>query len=98
MYKPLPNYLKVEYSTIEGQGLFVKGTIAKDTVIGVMHVTIDSQIIRTPLGGFLNHSETPNVSKYNVGIYTYIKAIRDIEYNEELTLKYTLYNPSKQIV
>ena len=63
-----------------------------------MHVTIDHQIIRTPLGGFLNHSETPNVSKYNLGIYTYIKANRDIGYNEELTLEYTLYDPSIQII
>jgi SET domain-containing protein len=56
------------------------------------HINIDGEIIRTPLGGFYNHSETPNCIKYEKDNRFYLKTISDIEEGEELTVKYTLYN------
>ena len=41
-------------------GLFAKSKILKDKSLGLSHINIDGEIIRTPLGGFYNHSETPN--------------------------------------
>ena len=49
-------------------------------------------MFRTPLGGFLNHSDTPNCQKIEVDGRYYIQTLRDIKEGEELTLKYTLYN------
>ena len=49
-------------------------------------------ITRTPLGGFGNHSDTPNCFKVKLEYdNSWIGAIRDIEPNEEITWKYTLY-------
>ena len=49
-------------------------------------------ITRTPLGGFGNHSDTPNCFKIKFGqTKTWIGALRDIEPDEEITWKYTLY-------
>jgi SET domain-containing protein len=46
------------------------------------------------MGGFINHSETPNCEKImhdEVGVM-WLRATRDIKEGEELTIKYTLYN------
>ena len=46
------------------------------------------------MGGFINHSETPNCEKleHEAGGVMWVKASRDIKEGEELTVKYTLYN------
>ena len=46
MYKPLPKFLTIKKSPIEGLGLYAT-----------------DDIIRTPLGGFYNHSNEPNVRR-----------------------------------
>ena len=46
---------------------------------------------RTPLGGFINHSDNPNCEKYRVNMKYYVKVIRSVDPMEELTLKYTFY-------
>ena len=53
--------------------------------------------IRTPLGGFVNHSEEPNCKLREVGHEMYLQTIKSIRKGEELTLKYQLYNPVKFI-
>ena len=66
MYRPLPKNLTIKDSNIDGLGLFSKTKIEKNSFIGVTHVkNIDFQdnYIRTPLGGFYNHSKNPNVIK-----------------------------------
>ena len=44
--------------------------------------------IRTPLGGFLNHSDSPNCIDEYVGGIVNLVTIRDIEEGEELTMDY----------
>ena len=91
-YHPLPKSLTIKKSVVQGLGLFSKTRIPKDTNLGLTHVIINGSIIRTPLGGFYNHSETPNCIKYEKDNRFYLKTISDIEEGEELTVKYTLYN------
>ena len=72
MYRPLPNQLTIRNSAIEGLGLFSEIKINKDSFIGVTHVkheTFPNSYIRTPLGGFYNHSENPNIIKMGTDIF-----------------------------
>ena len=94
MYKPLPNNLKIACSKIHGHGIFAIENISLGDIIGRSHVEGLDEIIRTPLGGFINHSEDPNCELIEEdGDYHYkkLKTIRKIEEGEELTLKYSLY-------
>ena len=64
MYRPLPNELTIKNSPIEGLGLFANQDIKKHSFIGVTHVRdeqFENKYIRTPIGGFYNHSNDPNV-------------------------------------
>ena len=66
MYRPLPKNLTIKDSKIDGLGLFSKTKIKKNSFIGISHVKHDDfqdMYIRTPLGGFYNHSKNPNVTK-----------------------------------
>ena len=103
-YRPLPPGARLGFSDIEGIGVFAKEKIARGTNLGMSHLKLGSRVIRTPLGGFLNHSETPNCQKtklrftneddpdlkYSYTIWNLI-AIDDIKEGEELTVTYTFY-------
>ena len=95
MYKPLPDYLIIKDSPISGQGIFTTEKIKSLTVIGIIHHAKSRAVdgyIRTPLGGFGNHSDDPNCFKLLLDPKTWwIGASRDIEPGEELTWSYTLY-------
>tara|TARA_Y100000590_G_C14832619_1_gene680743 strand:- start:49 stop:372 length:324 start_codon:yes stop_codon:yes gene_type:complete len=93
-YRPLPENLTIKQSNIEGLGLFAKVKIIKNTVLGVSHVKSEDAedgFLRTPLGGFINHSNNPNCIKKENSHNLYLKTVKDIEEGEELTLKYTIY-------
>ena len=103
-YKPLPEGLTIRSSPIHDQGVFTTKPLPRGTELGISHVQWGSQIFRTPLGGFINHSDTPNCSKSKIRVdhfedpkanYNYHKwnvtVIEDIEPGEELTLEYTFY-------
>ena len=92
-YRPLPESLTIKPSSIEGLGLFATKTIPKNTDLGMIHFTYGELIIRTPLGGFINHSDKPNCKKLDIEDEWHLKTIKEIKKNEELTLKYTLYTP-----
>ncbi len=62
-YKPLPFYLTIKKSKIHGLGLYSLAKIPKDTTIGMTHIEIGNDLIRTPLGGWINHSEDPNCER-----------------------------------
>jgi len=97
-YKPLPNSLTIMPSKIEGLGLFAIKPIKKDTKLGITHIFCDcnSQIVRTPLGGFINHSNTPNCQLIKYEGFNYLWVNENIEPLTELTVKYTLYNPEEE--
>ena len=64
MYKPLPKQLTIKKSSIDGLGLYALEDIKKNSFIGVTHVRdeqFENKYIRTPIGGFYNHSNEPNV-------------------------------------
>ena len=99
-YNPLPSGIVVADSGIDGQGLFTTKRFVAGTELGISHYRIDGELIRTPLGGFINHSENPNCIKNQVRIKPYydkwnLVVVEDIEEGSELTLKYTWYEPRK---
>ena len=95
-YRPLPDYLVIKDSPISGQGIFTTEKINAHVLIGIIHhVNSHSAdgFIRTPLGGFGNHSDDPNCFKLLMDPETWwIGAKRDIDLGEELTWQYTSYN------
>ena len=96
MYKPLPESLTIKQSGINGLGLFADQKIMQGTNFGISHYKLNGDIIRTPLGGFINHSNTPNVVKVELQGNQYKKwnlvTLKDIEKEEEVTIRYTFYN------
>ena len=99
-YKPLPESVVVRVSPIHGYGLFAIDNIPQGTDLGVSHifaVGFKNNYVRTPLGGFINHSDTPNcykVQSHEESVLTYynLHTTKDVEKGEELTVTYTLYN------
>jgi len=95
MYKPLPESLTIKSSGIHDLGLFADQDITQGTNLGMSHLKIGDTIMRTPLGGFINHSNTPNCVKAELR-NDYKKwnliTIKDIKKGEELTLRYTFYH------
>ena len=66
MYRPLPDGLTIKNSPIEGLGLFATKDIKANSFIGVTHIRdeqFENKYIRTPLGGFYNHSNNPTVMR-----------------------------------
>ena len=63
MYKPLPESLTIKQSKVNGLGLFADQQIMQATNLGMTHLKFNGTIFRTPLGGFINHSNTPNCEK-----------------------------------
>ena len=103
MYKPLPKELRLGFSDIHGIGVFTKQFIPVATNFGKTHLKFAEILIRTPLGGCLNHSDNPNCEKVKLTFtnedkqpsYVFSKwnlvTIKDIKEGEELTLTYTFY-------
>ena len=103
-YRPLPKELRLGFSNIHDIGVFAKEGIAQGANLGMTHIKIADTIIRTPLGGFLNHSDKANCAKVELRMFNednpaqplnYKKwnlvTMRDIKEGEELTLHYTFY-------
>jgi hypothetical protein len=100
-YQPLPLGIVVADSAISGHGLFTTRRLVTGTELGISHYRIDGEYIRTPLGGFINHSDEPNCERYQGRIRPgfdrwNIVVIEDIDEGDELTLKYKLYDPNKK--
>ena len=90
-YQPLPDSLYIGDSKIHGQGLIAKYNISEGTDLGVSHYRKGDEVIRTPLGGFINHSEESNCELVGIGKSKYLITKKDIMPEEEITLTYTLY-------
>ena len=58
--------MTIKKSPIEGLGLYATEDIKANTFLGLTHVQnkyFENGYIRTPLGGFYNHSNEPNVRR-----------------------------------
>ena len=71
-------------SKIHGYGLFATERYTAGWVIAPMR--IDG--MRTPAGRYINHSPNPNSEAVIQGDDLWCRALRDIEYGEEVTLNY----------
>ena len=100
-YRPLPKNLTIGISlNIEGLGLHAAEDLEAGVALGKTHTRTRLTWTRTPLGGFINHSEHPNCfildgaiidveGIYNIGedcktLYT----VAPIAKGEELTVYY----------
>jgi SET domain-containing protein len=98
-YRPLPKELTIKKSDIEGLGLFATEFLSANTKLGISHIKDDrfeDDYIRTPLGGFVNHSDLPNCEFYKDDDYIILRVIKNIKIGHELTAKYWLYNMSNE--
>ena len=99
MYKPLPESLTIKPSGIHDLGVFANQKIKQATNLGITHFKVGDKIFRTPLGGFINHSNTPNCEKIELhasGEEPFKKkwnliTRQNIKKGEEITLRYTFY-------
>jgi SET domain-containing protein len=100
MYKPLPESLTIKQSGIDGLGLFADQDIKQATNLGMTHFKVGGKIFRTPLGGFINHSNTPNCEKIQLHADSQepfkekwnLITRQNIKKGEEIMLHYTFYN------
>ena len=86
-YRPLPGSLTIKESEIDGLGLFASQDISEGTCLGVTHIYHEGEWIRTPLGGFINHSDDPNCVCDGEKVFK-LRILKDIVKGEELTLDY----------
>lgn len=97
-YRPLPKYLTIKESLVDGLGLFANEDIPKYTILGVSHILYNNDLIRTPLGGFINHSEFYNCNILNslnkINMH-YLITTKKVNKNEELLLNYYLTSVAK---
>ncbi len=91
-YRPLPEGLTIKESEIDGLGLHSTQEFDAGYKFGETHVLVHSrdrhEWIRTPLGGFINHSDTPNCFITTDAGDRTLYATRPIEEGEEITVYY----------
>ena len=100
-WRPLPDFLTIRSSKIEGLGLFALDKIPAGTDLGMTHI-FDSRFadhyIRLPLGAFINHHEIPNCSAFFaekdpvIGSLKHIRILtnKEIPAGTEITVKYVI--------
>ena len=100
-WKPLPDFLTISESQIDGLGLFTLKDLDEGVDLGISHIynsKFQDGYIRLSLGAFINHHEMPNckavVSKIDseLGNLKHIRIItvNKIKKGEELTIKYII--------
>lgn len=92
-----PQNLTIESSIIEGLGLFTTENIDTNTNLGIGWIKNDkfeNGWIRTPTGGFVNHSDLTNCTLQpdKSGRYLNLVTIKDIVMLEELTSNFKKNN------
>ena len=96
-YKPLPDEVTVGESDIDGLGIFATQSIEEAFDLGSTHIKVPmiAGYIRTPLGGFINHSEEPNCYLVlsqdwdDYKVYNLV-TLHKIEEGEEIVLDYDM--------
>ena len=100
-WKPLPDFLTISESQIDGLGLFTLKDLDKGVDLGISHIyngKFQDGYIRLSLGAFINHHEMPNckaiISEIDseLGKLKHIRiiTINKIKKKEELTIKYII--------
>ena len=100
-WKPLPDFLTISESQIDGLGLFTLKDLDKGVDLGISHIynsKFQDGYIRLSLGAFINHHEMPNckaiISEIDseLGKLKHIRiiTINKIKKREELTIKYII--------
>ena len=100
MYRPLPECVRVGDSEIEGVGIIASEDIPAGRNLGATHYPRAGQphgFIRTPLGGFLNHSEAPNCTKMEADGALSLVTLCRVAAGRELTVRYTLYDVASSL-
>ena len=90
-YQALHAWLHIKDSPIAGQGIFAREEIPAGMVLGMSHLIVDEVIYRTPLGGFINHSDDPNCFVHediNGGVRE-LFIVKPVKTGEELTVFYS---------
>ena len=91
MYRPLPKELTIKNSPIEGLGVFTNELLPISRIFDNPPTHFyKEENRRSTLGGFLNHSFSPNCKILDIDDKGYLKTLRDIEPGEELTVDYTI--------
>ena len=71
-----------------------ESNIKKGTELGITHIMVWQSWIRTPLGGFINHSDNPNAkgdNRIKDGVdYRILIITEDVKAGDEITFFYTL--------
>ena len=94
-FEPLSSSLTIKSSPIHGLGLFATCEIPKNSELGISHVKDDRfshGYIRTPLGGFFNHSKKPNCEAIYYGDFIKIITLTNINSGDEITVDYTKHD------
>lgn len=100
-WRPLPDFLTINTSKIEGLGIFAIKNISEGTDLGITHIfdsRFQDKYIRLPLGAFINHHEIPNCNAVfakndsEIGEIKHIRivTIKEIKEGEEITVKYII--------
>jgi|TARA_R110000765_G_scaffold248775_1_gene350610 hypothetical protein len=91
-YKPLIEGLTVKSSPVNGLGLHATEEWKAAVYFGETHVWNDrlGDWIRTPLGGFINHSDKPNCFILTEVHTRKLFSVKPIKAGEELTVYYTI--------
>jgi len=91
-YKPLPDCVTIDDSFIHGLGLICSKNIDPSVCLGITHILHEesNRWLRTPLGGFINHSENPNCFILDKGKERILYTTKPIKKAEELCVFYTL--------
>lgn len=100
-WRPLPDFLTISKSTIEGLGLITTKDLPIGTDLGMTHIydkRFQDGYIRLPLGAFINHHEIPNckaVFAEKDPFIGFLKHIRIVTQNAipagtEITVKYVI--------
>lgn len=100
-YRPLPKQVTIKKSSIDGLGLFAIKNIQANTILGITHISnkdYENGFLRTPLGGFINHSTNANskliscADSRDIECGTlFLKTIKNIEQGQEILLTYKMY-------
>ena len=93
-FKPIPDYLTIKKSDIHGLGLFATEEIKKGVELGISHVKDHRFLhgyIRTSLGGFFNHSTTPNCEAIYENDFIKIRTLSIVNSDDEITVDYALH-------